>query len=234
MTLTGGKYAHSSEREDDTDDDSNDEYKDDNCNNGSNTDDNDDDDDDTVINNNNNNTELSDNDSEVQKLKFGNTDKHSPKLLFPKVDCNIGSKQNTVTPSTTESNKRNKTLIKFKETAAGVKKRMKTLHHQMSNKKGPTLNIGQGSAVLTMANILVTENECLKEKEKRDNDLHQMDLKSKHMKHNAEAMGYCNAEKKSNPNFTVDELDKLFLLVTYKSIYKSEMYGYFPNLYYVI
>ena len=72
---------------------------------------------------------------------------------------------------------------------------MKTLQNKINNKTAPTLNIGEGSAVLTMRNILVTKNECLKGNEKRDNNLHQMDLKSKYMKHNAGAMGYRNAEK---------------------------------------
>ena len=42
---------------------------------------------------------------------------------------------------------------------------------------------------------MVTKNECLKEKEKSENELHQMDLKSKYMKQNADAKGYRNAEE---------------------------------------
>ena len=97
--IDGKNRAHSSERKGDTDNENKD--KDNNIN----TDDNDDDDDDTNINNNDNNTELSDNNSDIQNLKCWNTAKHSPKLSFPKIDRNISSKQNAVTPSTTDCNK---------------------------------------------------------------------------------------------------------------------------------
>ena len=92
--IDGKNYAHSSERKDDTDDDIEDKDTDNKYNYDSNTDDNNDDgndDDDGDTNNNDNNTELSDNDSEVQNLKFGNTAKHPQKLSFPQTDCNIGS-----------------------------------------------------------------------------------------------------------------------------------------------
>ena len=59
---------------------------------------------------------------------------------------------------------------------------MKILCNKNSNNHGPTLSIGGGSAVLNMSNIMmVRKKESLVDKDKREIEIHKIDVKASQM-----------------------------------------------------